>query len=664
MEDLDWFDQISSPEWLQKGWDKVRINGGGPGEDGLTIIQFEKNAASRLLGLSRKLRSGKYAPSAARRTYIPKKSGGVRPLDIPSINDRIIQASVALFLQPHFEEEFEDPSFAYRPGRGVRDAVRRVARHRREGFNYVVDADIKRYFERISHDLLIYKLEEIIADARLVDLIWTWLEWYAPHGRGVPQGSPLSPALANLFLDRVDEEIAGRGVRLVRYADDFVLLCKSEKTAEAALVDARKLLSQHGLELHDDKTRITSFAKGFRFLGHVFVRSLVFQDTALDETPPEDAIEAIQEALRADAEAAENLAVKIERDLDGAHTGSQPKDLTLSRRWRTLYVLEPGRRLDVAGEVFNVMEGETRLLSIAAERVGRIEIGKEVSIATAALDLAGAHDVPLVRLDGYGAPVGQWVPTSMDDAPRHLAQFAHAHDIERSLTSAKAVVSARIRSQWSLLKRMDQKNKRPELAAISVQFQRLWRRIPYVETWQDLLGWEGHAGQLFWPQFSAYLPKGWHFPARRRIPATGMAEAALNVAVSLLARDVQVGVRRAGLHTGVGFYHRPREDGHPLVYDLMEEFRAPLAEACVAAAIGRKQLQPFMFRRSNHLGWSLSRDGYKAVVKAYETNINRSLTDPVDNQRTTWRGLILMQAERFALCCEEGTDYQPFILDY
>jgi CRISPR-associated protein Cas1 len=662
--DGSWFQEISSPRMLQSGWDRVRINGGGPGQDGLTVSVFNRNASSRIIGISRKLRSGRYLPSPSRRVYIPKKSGGVRPLDIPGIEDRIIQASVALFLQPHFENEFEDSSFGYRPGLGVRDAVRKVAKYRREGFRYVVDADIRRYFENVSHERLIPKLEQIIDDQKLIDLIWTWLEWYAPSGRGLPQGSPLSPALANLFLDQVDEEIAGRGVRLVRYADDFVLLCKGEKTAEKALEDASRLLHQHSLELHQEKTKIVTFDQGFRFLGHVFVRSLVFQDTALDETPSEDAIESIQLALREDREAETTRLKTLDADPVGALSGTSAQDLSLSRRWRTLYVLEPGRRLSATGEAFTVMEGETRIIGLNAERVGRIEIGNSVLIDTIALDLAAAHNVPIVRLDGRGAPTGKWLSVGHDHGARQMAQFKTSASPDKSLSLAKKFTEARVHNQWVLLKRLDMKSKRPELADVSVKFRRIIRAVPHVDNVAILRGREGEAGKLFWRQYSLSLPQRWQFPTRSRKPASGITEVLLNLSVSLLARDVEVALLRAGLHTGIGFYHVERNSGDALVYDFMEEFRAPVAEACVAAAIGRNQVRVAMFNRDSKNGWGISREGYKAIVRAYETSMNRTLTDPVNKDRTTWRGLITQQAQRLALHCEGETEYTAYHMDY
>jgi CRISPR-associated protein Cas1 len=657
------FNQISSLEWLQKGWDSVRINNGAPGGDGQTVEKFEKNSASRIIGISRKLREGNYRPGELRRAYIPKKNGELRPLDIPCVADRIIQSSVAQYLQPVFEAEFEDNSFAYRPGRGVLDAVQRIGQYRRQGFTHVVDADIRHFFERVAHDPLIYKLEELISDRKLVDLIWTWLEWYNPSGRGLPQGSPLSPALANLYLDNVDEALDGHGLRLVRYADDFVILAKSEKKARSALAKARQILLEAGLEINEDKTRIVSFNRGFQFLGHVFMRSLVFRNVMSDDIPQEDALSAIQEQLKSDEEAERAKLLQFDDDPMAAMTDLQPKDLSFSRRWRTLYVLEPGRTLSSAGEAFTVMEDKARLLGLPANKVGRIELGAAVLIDTSALDLASLHDVPIVRLDGFGTPTGIWQSPRMNHAERHIAQF-RASESEVGLETAREIVMARIWNQRILLKRLDRKKPIDQLSEASVRFKRILRRVQFDDDIPTMMGREGEAAAIYWRLLSSYLPEKWRFPSRSRNPASGCAEVALNVVSHLLARDISIAVKRRGLHPGIGVLHRPRDDGEALVYDLMEEFRAPIAEASVVAAIGRETLSLDMFNRSNLTGWSVNRDGYRALVKAYETTANRNLRDPIDKTQTTWRGLMELSAERFALACEGSEKYHAYRMDY
>ena len=214
------FDHVASIVMLSRAWDRVRANAGASGGDNVTIERFAAAADHRIRRLAYDLRSGRYVPGPFRRVYIPKDSGGFRQLDIPCVADRIVQAAAALVLDPILDAEMEPSSFAYRRGKSVAQAVARIAALRRAGFTHVVDGDIRSCFENIPHEPLILRLERSVNDPVLVDLIWLWIEAFSPAGKGIPQGSPISPLLANLYLDEIDEAIEGKGVRVVRFADD------------------------------------------------------------------------------------------------------------------------------------------------------------------------------------------------------------------------------------------------------------------------------------------------------------------------------------------------------------------------------------------------------------------------------------------------------------
>lgn len=218
------YDTATRLDSLERAWQRVRANAGAAGGDGLTVAQFDQAAAARLLSLHKALRDGSYAPGPVRRVSIPKRGGGERVLTIPCVADRVIHTAVVAALVPVLEPGFEDVSFAYRPGRSVAQAVARVQALRDSGHTWVVDADIERYFDRVPHGPLLGVLETVVDDPALLDLIALWLEHAGDQGAGLPQGSPLSPLLSNLYLDSLDEDSLaaafGRGVRLVRYADD------------------------------------------------------------------------------------------------------------------------------------------------------------------------------------------------------------------------------------------------------------------------------------------------------------------------------------------------------------------------------------------------------------------------------------------------------------
>jgi RNA-directed DNA polymerase len=282
-----WFsliDKVYAPATLAAAWAKVRVNGGAAGVDGQSIERFAARAEDYLAELALDLRAGAYRPQPVRRVDIPKGDGRTRPLGIPTVKDRIVQTAMKFAIEPIFEAMFLPSSYGFRPGRGCKDALREVDRLIRDGYTFVVDADLRSYFDSIPHDRLMERAESRISDGRVLALLQAWLDQDVLHGMerwtptgGTPQGAVISPLLANLYLHPLDELLAGKGYRMVRYADDFVVLCRSLAEAEAALTDIREWVEVNGLTLHPDKTHLGDCrqrGQGFDFLGYRFERGL------------------------------------------------------------------------------------------------------------------------------------------------------------------------------------------------------------------------------------------------------------------------------------------------------------------------------------------------------------------------------------------------------
>ncbi len=277
-----WFrliDKVYAERNLVAAYSKVAANRGAPGVDHVTVEAFGNDLEANVARLTAALRDGTYQPQAIRRTYIPKPgSNEQRPLGIPTVRDRVVQGAVRHVLEPIFEKEFAAHSYGFRPGRGCKDALRRVDALLKQGYVYVVDADLKSYFDTIPHGRLLSRLRERIADGRVLQLIESFLtagimdglaEW-EPEA-GAPQGAVLSPLLSNIYLNPLDQQLAGRGYQMVRYADDFVILCRSQSEAEQALAEVRQWCAAEGLTVHPTKTRIVDVrADGFDFLGYRF----------------------------------------------------------------------------------------------------------------------------------------------------------------------------------------------------------------------------------------------------------------------------------------------------------------------------------------------------------------------------------------------------------
>jgi len=270
-------DKVYALPNLQSAWERVRANGGAPGKDGMTVQQFAVGADHRLQQLSQDLRAKTYRPQPVLRVFIPKSGGGQRPLGIPTVRDRIVQQALLQILSPIFEGKFSARSHGFRPGRGCATALGVVDRAVRHGYGWVVDADLQRFFDTVDHERLLTALNEEVADGSVLRLIRSILQagvslpdtaGTEPTELGTPQGGPLSPLLANVFLHAFDHQIVAAGYGLVRYADDFVIFARSEGEAKDALELARKVLEgQLGLRLHPEKTRVVSVTCGFEFLG-------------------------------------------------------------------------------------------------------------------------------------------------------------------------------------------------------------------------------------------------------------------------------------------------------------------------------------------------------------------------------------------------------------
>ena len=273
-------DKVCAPATLEAAWGKVRANAGAAGVDRQNIERFEGNEDLYLAELAAALRDGSYRAQPVRRVDIPKGDGKTRPLGIPTVKDRIVQTAVKFALEPICEATFRPESYGFRPGRGCRDALREVAQLIEDGHAFVVDADFASYFDSIPHERLMQRVEERVSDGRVLGLLRDWLgqdilrglERWSPTA-GTPQGAVISPLLANIYLHPLDELMAARGYRMVRYADDFVVLCKSREEAAAALADITAWVAENGLRLHPDKTHVGDCrlpGQGFEFLGYRF----------------------------------------------------------------------------------------------------------------------------------------------------------------------------------------------------------------------------------------------------------------------------------------------------------------------------------------------------------------------------------------------------------
>lgn len=297
------FDKVFAERNLWAAFQQVARNDGAAGVDHVTVQEFERQLPDSVWELADLLRSGQFQPQAVRRVRIPKPgSTETRPLGIPTVRDRVVQAAILNVIEPIFERDFAEHSYGFRPQRGCKDALRRVDQLLQAGYVHVVDADLKGYFDSIPHDRLMARLEEKIADGPVLRLIDSFLQaeiledtvrWNPECG--APQGAVLSPLLSNVYLDPLDHLVAAAGFEMVRYADDFVILCRTAADAQRALELVQAWVAENGLSLHPTKTRIVEARTGgFDFLGYHFYGT----DQGIRHRAREKSVRKLKDTLR------------------------------------------------------------------------------------------------------------------------------------------------------------------------------------------------------------------------------------------------------------------------------------------------------------------------------------------------------------------------------
>jgi CRISP-associated protein Cas1 len=684
------FEQALRFTTLNEAWQRVWENRGCAGSDGETLEEFASDLPNNLTRLRTEVIEGTYRPRPLLRVIAQSPGKKPRSLSIPTVRDRVLQTAVSLMLTPLFEAEFEDCSFAYRKGRSVDLAVRRIMRYRDEGFRWVVDADITAFFDELDQELLMRELRELVKEERLLDLIGQWLRSEVQDGvslklltKGVPQGPPISPLLSNLYLDHLDEALLGENLRLVRFSDDFLILCKDQKQADQALELTEEVLKELKLRLNRAKTRIVDFVRGFRFLGVEFARSLVLKCQSpemeagypemdpLDEKGeretnvlPDSALaSALSQALiekreELDQEPVDELEVQILADEQAPSSGHEP-------RLRTLYLMEDGCTLGKESERLVVRKQEKVLQEVPAIKVDQILVFGNSQITTPAMTYCLMERIPIVLLSGKGRYYG--VVDSLDTDPVLLQrdQFAKSADPEFCLHIARAIVRGKLANMRLVLRRYARKREASLLHHTDTVLQGYTAAIEKAETLDQVRGYEGITSKTYFEGMRALLPPAWGFERRVRQPPTDPVNSLLSYGYTLLFYNIYALIRARGLNAHVGFLH-PLRSGHPaLVSDLMEEFRALVIDALMLSLVLNDRLAPsdFLLPQTPDSPCLLSDAARKQVIHAFEKKMNATVTHPTTGLRLDYRRCIDEQVRIMAGVIRGKLEgYTPMVL--
>ena len=606
------WERVTAEQALLTAWTSVRRNALADGEPGTEVEAFEQEALTRLSTLAEALSTGTWVPGELRRVVLE----GGRTLELSTIADRVLERSLTDHLTPMIDPLLSPSSFAYRPGLGVDDAVEALRGWLREGRAVVLRADVRDCFDEIPRWPVISRLQQVTRDQELVNAVAALLNRRVagrsarPRRRGLHQGSPLAPLLANLYLDELDQALAAQGMVCIRYADDLAMPLAEGSAAPAALELLQQAVRGLALELNETKTLVVPVHEGVPFLGRVVTA-------------------------------------------DGADPGS---DLGEPLRG-SLYVDTPGALLRSRGERLRVEVGGERTATIHLKRVEQIVCVGRVGTTTAFLHQAGRAGTDLLFVGHDGVVSGRYTGNTHRGVALPHAQHLMVEAEERRDAVARDMVIAKVLAMRAALSRWRTGQPRPLRSAVDPYLAAV-QQAHAVRGRMSLMGVEGAASRRYFAGLSDVLGPDWAFTQRRRRPPPDAINAMLSFGYTLLANEAETAALEAGLDPDVGFLHTPRDGRRALALDLMEEFRILVVDAAVVRMAGTRQVAPADFTIDER-GCRMGDAARSRFLHAFERRLLTLHGQAGVAMRLTYRESLRLQARRLADVVRGRADHVP-----
>lgn len=656
---------------LWQAWERVQENAGCAGADGLTVFQFSHSAAKRVPALLERLARGEYRPWPLLKIVVEKRPGSTvtRTLLVPAVADRIVQTAVARQLSRSFEEEFLECSYGYRPGRSVDRAIARIRKCHELGYRFVVDADIAAYFDHVDHRQLLDRLSSRPLGPAIEMLLRSWIKAQVWDGvrvaalrAGVPQGSPISPLLANFYLEDFDRELEESGRKLVRYGDDFLILAKSPGEAQQALLQTETLLAAEHLKLNEKKTQIVDFDHGFQFLGVLFQGEGIWAPWKHERHKGRILFMAapLPAALRARYEFAPPKSA-IEIALERADFTPLARPGSVKERREDvayLYLTEQGSILRKAGDRLLVEKEDEVMLDVPYHKLETVLLFGNVQVTTQAMGELLEKGVNLSLFSRQGQYRGSLAPPRGKNIDLRIAQFEAFRDHARALTIARAVVAAKIANGVAVLELY-----RRHAEGVAAEFdERRAALAAQVESCAQsgdiaaLDGKEGSAAREYFGLVMQFNRSEMTWPGRLKHPSTDPLNALLSLTYTLLMNEFAALLEGAGLDPYLGFLHQVDYGRPSLALDLVEPFRHPVADRLVLTLVNKRMLEAADFQSGGpgH-GVFLTPKAMKRYLIEYEQWMLRK---PEDG--TSFREHIRNEVESFCAVLRAGTPFTPW----
>lgn len=630
----------------------IKSNSDSSGIDGVTAEDYEINLNKNLDDLVEELKTGKYKTAELKGVIIPKKESKIRALAIPTIKDRVLQRAVSQVLSDSIDHLLEENSFAYRKGLSRVGAARAINNARGNGFNFILESDIQSFYDNVDWEILFKKLDILYGNDPVNILLKQWIRadiffngTKIKREKGLPQGSAISPLLANLYLDEFDEDLQDN-FKLVRYADDFVILCKSKKQAEEALSSVKASLNKLKLELNPLKTTITSFDEGFQYLGYLFVRSTIVQKKKNKrERITEKSLGITKEIIPEGSWLTLVDFEKIKKVTPVRETNIKPLktneiDELLLEKYplyinNNSFVHVDKNKIELTFEE----DMEQKRAQFPLHSLNSVIISDRGRITMPAVMMLNENNIPVYFCRATGE-LRLTIPVNTKNYDLWIKQAEASKDDSFTLAFAKEIVAAKINNQKVLIRRLSKDD------SVRKQFNGFISKIGSSESIAVLRGIEGSSAVLFFDSVNNLLPGEWKFDARSKHPPKDPFNALLSFGYTILYHHISTALQAEGLNPQISFYHKPNNRYFPLASDLQEEFRH-IIDSLVLYIVRKNMvsLNEFKLDKNAKFPCLISYEFKKKFIQMVEEKLKILFKPPGTTKQITYKQFISLQAK-------------------
>lgn len=573
-------ENVIDKENLRLSFEHIKANSDCPGVDGITPEVYELNLDGNLDKLAEEVRSGNYKPSDLQGIIIPKAESKIRALAIPTIKDRILQRAVTQVLCDSIDHLLEENSFAYRKGLSRAGAAKAINEAHKNGFNFVLESDIQSFFDNVNWELLFKKIDILYGSDPVSALLKQWVEasvifegYKIERTKGLPQGAVISPLLANLYLDEFDEALQD-DFKLIRYADDFIVLCKSKEQAQEALIAAKSSLEKLKLEIKPSKTDIVSFDEGFQYLGYLFIKSIIIQKEK-EETKPlqgnnfeleKSSIPEGSWLTLVDLEKIKHVK-QVPKPVIKPLNANEVEELLLEKY--PLYISNDSFVHVNANDIEITFEEEMeqKRMKFPLQTLSSVIIMGYGRITMPAVLMLNEKGIPVYFCRPNGE-IRLTIPVNETNFDLWLNQLEVSKDENFVLQFAREVVQAKINNHKVIARRTS-----GEKDSSLDEFNNMMQKAANADSLASLRGIEGSSAVLFFETLNSSLPSEWKFDCRTKHPPEDPVNAMLSFGYTILYHHISTALMTEGLNPQISFYHQPSNRYFPVASDLQEEFR-------------------------------------------------------------------------------------------